>query len=84
MGIYVTVNWAVCGGTCGSLYHMYRGTGKLIAASSQTLSGDSNWEWNTHYTTKYFDVHVTVHRDKFLIIKPTRCTNFSYLRVFLE
>jgi len=29
-----------------------------------------------------FDVHVTVHRNKFLIIKPTRCTNFSYL--FLE
>jgi hypothetical protein len=27
----------------------------------------------------FFDVHVTVHRDKFLIIKPTRCTNFSYL-----
>jgi len=26
-----------------------------------------------------FDVHVTVHRDKFLIIKPTRCTNFSNL-----
>ena len=25
------------------------------------------------------DVHVTVHRDKFLIIKPTRCTNFSNL-----
>jgi len=24
-----------------------------------------------------FDVHVAVHRDKFLIIKPTRCTNFS-------
>jgi hypothetical protein len=23
------------------------------------------------------DVHVTVHRDKFLIIEPTRCTNFS-------
>ena len=29
-----------------------------------------------------FDVHVTVHRDKFLIIKPTKCTHFSYL--FLE
>jgi len=29
-----------------------------------------------------FDVHVTVHRDKFLITKPTRCTNFSNL--FLE
>ena len=26
-----------------------------------------------------FDVHVTVHRDKFLIINPTRCTNFSNL-----
>jgi len=25
---------------------------------------------------------VSVHRDKFLSIKPTRCTNFSYL--FLE
>jgi len=24
-----------------------------------------------------FDVHVTVHRDKFLTIKPTRCTDFS-------
>jgi hypothetical protein len=24
-----------------------------------------------------FDVHVTVHRDKFRIIKPTRRTNFS-------
>ena len=29
-----------------------------------------------------FDFHVTVYRDKFLIIKPTRCTNFSNL--FLE
>jgi len=26
-----------------------------------------------------FDVHVTVHRDKFLIIKPTRSTDFSNL-----
>jgi hypothetical protein len=30
----------------------------------------------------FFDVHVTVHRDKFLIIRPTRCTNFS--KLFLE
>ena len=29
-----------------------------------------------------FDVHVTVHRVKFHILKPTRCTNFSNL--FLE
>jgi len=28
---------------------------------------------------KLFAVHVTVHRDIFLIIKPTRCTNFSNL-----
>ena len=34
----------------------------------------------THYTE--FDVHVTAHRVKFLIIKPTRCTNFS--NFFLE
>ena len=26
-----------------------------------------------------FYVRVTVHRDKFLIIKPTRCTDFSNL-----
>jgi len=26
-----------------------------------------------------FDDHVTVHHDKFLTIKPTRCTDFSNL-----
>ena len=25
----------------------------------------------------HFDVHVTVHRDTFITIKPTICTNFS-------
>ena len=34
------------------------------------------------HTFSVFDVHVTVHRVKFLIIKSTRCTNFSNL--FLE
>jgi len=29
-----------------------------------------------------FDVQVSVHRDKILVINPTRCTNFSNL--FLE
>jgi len=33
-------------------------------------------------TCHQFDVHVAVHCDKFLIIKPTRCINFSNL--FLE
>jgi len=32
-----------------------------------------------HRLPPKFDVHVTVHRYKFLIIKPTRCTNFSNL-----
>ena len=36
--------------------------------------------WVTSKTE--FDVQVTVHHDKFLTIKPTRCTNFSNL--FLE
>jgi hypothetical protein len=31
------------------------------------------------YKTREFDVHMTVHRGKFLIIKPTRCTEFSNL-----
>jgi len=30
-------------------------------------------------TKMKLDIHVTVHRDKILIIKPTRCTNFSNL-----
>jgi len=32
---------------------------------------------NLHFLT--FDVHVTAHRDKFLTIKTTRCTDFSNL-----
>jgi hypothetical protein len=36
---------------------------------------------STNISTNFnvFDVHVTVHRDKFLTIKPTRCTNFTNL-----
>jgi len=33
-------------------------------------------------TVVVFDAHVTMHRDKFHVINPTRCTNFSNL--FLE
>ena len=32
-----------------------------------------------YYIFRPFDVHLTVHRDKFHIIKPTRCTNFLIL-----
>ena len=42
---------------------------------SQSPSGDYNEEY-------LYDVHVTAHRVKCLITKPTRCTNFSNL--FLE
>jgi len=28
---------------------------------------------------EHFDVHVTVHRDKFLYNKPNRCTKFTNL-----
>jgi hypothetical protein len=35
------------------------------------------YAWHTYNEAFDFDVHVTVHRVKFLIIKPTRCTNFS-------
>ena len=38
--------------------------------------------WTVKHSLPHFDVHVTMNRDKFLKIKPTRCTNFSNL--FLE
>jgi len=37
---------------------------------------------NMHGTAEKFEVHVTIHRVKFVIIKTTRCTNF--LNLFLE
>ena len=49
-----------------------------------------SWKYYQHFTVHValfmlwneFDVHLTVHHVKFLIIKPTRCINFSNL--FLE
>jgi hypothetical protein len=37
---------------------------------------------NVKYVLLKFDVHVTVHRDKFLIIETNRCTNFSIIFKF--
>jgi hypothetical protein len=34
-------------------------------------------EWTNMFELVEVDVHVTVHRDKFLIVEPTRCTNLS-------
>jgi hypothetical protein len=37
------------------------------------------WTNNQSNITRKFDIHVTVHHDKFLTIKPTTCINFSNL-----
>jgi len=37
------------------------------------------WQYGYRLAASKFDVHVTMHRDKFLYNKPTRCTNFSNL-----
>ena len=42
----------------------------------------TKWKVLTLIKSREFDVHVTVHHVKNLIIKPTRCTDFSNL--FLE
>ena len=48
-------------------------TGTILLRDTEAL--------RSHKQTKIykFYVHVTVHRDKFFIIKPTRCINFSNL-----
>jgi hypothetical protein len=38
-----------------------------------------DWYIDGYGTSFHFDFHLTVWRDKFLKIKPTRCTNFSNL-----
>ena len=67
-GMFVTSAW-FCMQKVGVHRERYRG---LIWVVTYCLTkGDSD-----------FDVHVTVHLDKFLIIEPIRCTNF--LNLFLE
>jgi hypothetical protein len=48
---------------------------QIIVCSKTTLE-------RYRFDDELFDFHVTVHRVKFLIINPTRCTNFS--NFFLE
>jgi hypothetical protein len=59
-------------------------TGHFIPATQRNwiVQGLATHLSPSKYDTGKFDVHVTVYRVKFLIIKPTRCTNFSNL--FLE
>jgi len=54
----------------------------LYFSGNKSLKKTTSGTGHIFYNVKYFDIHVTVHRDKFLIIRPTRCTNFSNL--FLE
>jgi hypothetical protein len=58
----------------GILERKYR-TEKLVVINKYVLESTSKLFYS-------FDVHVTIHRDKFLLIKSTKCTNFSNL--FLE
>jgi len=48
----------------------------IFGTGREKAAGD--WKKHSNKEIKS-DVHVTVHRDKFLKIKPTRCTNFSNL-----
>ena len=46
---------------------------KFPSASTEELYCHFEIPYEVHFK---FDVHVTVHRDEFLKIKPTRCTRF--------
>jgi len=55
---------------------LWRTNKSLVPAGHHTtIPPDPSNPQRSHY----FDDHVTVPHDKFLIIKPTRCTNFSSL-----
>jgi len=51
----------------------------FICDCENVTTGTGKVGQNKYHT---FDVHMTIHRSKFLVIKPTRCTDFSNL--FLE
>jgi len=53
----------------GIFERKYR-TEKLVVINKYLLENTSNFFFYS------FDFHVTMHHDKFLIIKPTKCTNF--------
>jgi hypothetical protein len=57
----------------------YSTKNKMFNTFTLTLQTKCKWSGITKCTNY---IHVTVHHVKFLIIKPTRCTNFSNL--FLE
>ena len=50
----------------------------MIRVGSQCHRKKGDLKTFVKYLQQFY-VHVTVHRDKFLIIQPTRCTNFSNL-----
>jgi len=55
--------------------HQYPEAAKtaIIVASEEQINGTY---FNTRLLSVKFDIHVTVHLVKFLVIKPTRCMNF--------
>jgi hypothetical protein len=78
----------------GKIMTLYKGVQYMCVHLwySNQISHARFWQFTTYhlqtktkaarslfYNLQEFDVHVTMHHDKFLIIKPTRCTNFSNL-----
>jgi len=59
------------------LFEFYRRQTFRTAFTSYIVYLPDSKYFDSH--TCFSDVHVTVHCDKFLIIKPARCTNFSNL-----
>jgi len=64
----------ICGQLYGNpphfLYGDLRGEILVLYSSKYTAC------FNTDVTILFFDIQVIVHPDKFLQLKPTRCTNF--------
>ena len=61
---------------CSNVKYHYK---YAVSACITELPIEQDEKYNHVHLLRKFDVHVTMHRDKFLIIKPTRCTNFSNL-----
>jgi hypothetical protein len=55
--------------------------GQQLVVFTQQLTDGHSISLTLQELLREFDVHVTVHGDKFLKIKPTRCTNLSRIRM---
>ena len=81
-GQYSTVIWVFSDAFQTISSHVLEWRGDCVTSLKWTKLAHNEVVQRSHKHWTYIDVHVTVHRDRFLIIKPNRCTNFSNL--FLE